>query len=123
MGRAILLSTDNTVTEVDIDFGLESLQKVVGGYIEHVSLPRLDYDVPMGVRVGFLVNEEGRLDNLPYNENATRLYAPKPDRTNHFIAGPALLIAVDQNVGEEIPLPDCVTLESIMKDLELYEGH
>jgi hypothetical protein len=41
---------------------LESLQEAVGGYIE-----LYHYTTPKGNRFRFVINEEGRLTNLPIN--------------------------------------------------------
>ena len=43
-------------------FTLEELQRLVGGYIERV---------PMSNGKSMYVNEEGKLNGLPYNEKAT----------------------------------------------------
>jgi hypothetical protein len=45
----------------DIENTLKSLQKVVGGYIEHVSLP------PFSSGFALICNEEGKLIGLPPN--------------------------------------------------------
>lgn len=79
-----LIKTDGTVKEVypknGIDFKLEELSGFVGGYIECVYIPG-----------GFtlVVNEEGKLKGLPYNEVATRLY----DNPHDEIVGDAVLCA------------------------------
>ena len=46
------------------DFSLKELKEIVGGYIEIINLGD-DYMV---------VNEEGKLLNLPFNLDATRIY-------------------------------------------------
>lgn len=62
------------------DFSLEELQKMVEGYIEMIHL----HDIVM------VINEEGKLNSLPFNENATELYR-KAFRTSDFIVGNALI--------------------------------
>jgi hypothetical protein len=47
-----------------MDKSLESLQKVVGGYIEHVNLRGVD----------MWVNEDGKNHSLPLNGQATKLF-------------------------------------------------
>jgi len=76
---AKIIKTDGTKIEVapanGSDFSLEELQKVVGGYIEIVYLSegRL-----------MVVNEEGWLNNLPYNPSASEIYG-------HPIVGDVLI--------------------------------
>lgn len=65
---ATILYADNTCTDVrpknGKDFKLEELSKIVGGYIEIVNL-----------RNGkiLVINEEGKLENLPENAPATNI--------------------------------------------------
>ena len=62
---AKLLKTDGEVIEnVDIS-SLEKMQNLVGGYIQIVYLE--------GQRM-LIVNEEGLLNQLPINDNASELY-------------------------------------------------
>lgn len=48
-----------------IDLSLKSLQKVVGGYIELLTCKDKNT---------LVINEEGKLKNLPLNPKATKLY-------------------------------------------------
>ena len=71
---------------------LEELQSVVGGYIE-----------PVPVTVGngqyiMIVNEEGKLQNLPYNLCATRI-RNNHRRTEDFIVGD---VAIVKQQGEDL---------------------
>ena len=70
-------------------FTLEELQSFVGGPIEMVTTD--DDNL-------FFINEEGKLRNLPYNEQATAYVA---DRLlpGDYIVGPAVLIS-EQEAGE-----------------------
>lgn len=67
------IKADGTITEVHPakgkKFSLKELQGFVGGYIELVT-------TRTPVRHMY-VNEEGMLDNLPYNAAATALIHPK----------------------------------------------
>ena len=56
--RAIVIEPGQSPEIRDIGSDLASLQSLVGGYIEYVSLEN---------DIGFLVNEEGRLLGLPPN--------------------------------------------------------
>lgn len=65
-------------------FTLEELQTLVGGYIETV---RLTSD-----RV-LIINENGKYENLPFNESATALaHACNAIFPSDFIVGDAVLI-------------------------------
>ena len=62
-------------------FTLEELQNAVGGYIEIVEIDK-EFDM--------VVNEEGKLQLLPLNETATRLYQ-RARYTDDVIVGNVLL--------------------------------
>lgn len=62
-------------------YTLEEMQDIVGGYIEIIWLDRDDYMV---------INEEGKLNGLPFNASATALLrCVRP--TDDFIVGNALV--------------------------------
>lgn len=65
---AKLIKSNGEITEVKPKkgkfFSLEELQGYVGGYIEFVGL---NGDI-------MVVNEEGKLNDLPYNEKATKFF-------------------------------------------------
>lgn len=64
-----IIKSDNTIVNTQpkngTDFSLEELQQIVGGYIEIVYL--LDDYI-------MVINEEGKLMNLPMNAQATHIY-------------------------------------------------
>ena len=68
---------------------LESAQEFVGGYVEGITFPNGDY---------LIINEEGKLMNLPLNPEATLLWRATFDNDNFitgrkdWVAGPAILI-------------------------------
>lgn len=72
-------------TEIDADAGeqLTQLQGLVGGYIEMVRLPQFGQ-----MTVG-IVNEEGKIMNLPSNSRATMIYGQ-----NDVIAGTMVVASV-----------------------------
>lgn len=82
---AVVVKTDGTFDALlpknNKVFTLEELKSVVGGYIEIVPL---DEDYLM------VINEEGKLLNLPINEGATRYYR-KSRNTDDFIVGNVLI--------------------------------
>ena len=87
--KGILISTNYTMEEIDIENSLEALQKAVDGYIEVVTL------VPGHAEM--LVNEEGLLREMPRNAIASII-------TNRDIVGPALIVGAS---GEEFcDVPD-----------------
>ena len=63
------------------DYTLEELKEIVGGYIEIIYLTENKIMV---------INDEGKLINLPHNENATTLYRICLN-TNDFIVGDVLV--------------------------------
>ena len=67
-------------------FELEELQKAVGGYIEIINL---------GNDQLMVVNEEGKIDGLPYNLIATQIYQ-RETRALDYIAGNALICTNNQ---------------------------
>ena len=68
---------------------LKEAQKFVGGYVEGITFPNGDY---------LIINEEGKLRNLPLNEEATKLWRDTFDNDNYitgrndFVVGNAILI-------------------------------
>lgn len=66
MGKALVINTNNEFSVENLDT-LEKLQSTVKGYIEGIYLP--------SVRCAGLVNEEGKLQNMPFNLIGTALYS------------------------------------------------
>lgn len=88
---AKLYKTNGEIIEVSpkngSDYTLSELQDFVqGGLIEIILL---DTEEMM------IVNEEGKLNNLPFNENATKLWKQHFGETN-FIVGNALVCKQDE---------------------------
>ena len=71
---------------------LKSAQEFVGGYVEGITFPNGDY---------LIINEEGKLMQLPLNPEATALWRATFDNDNFvtgrkdFVVGPAILIKKD----------------------------
>ena len=82
---AVVIKTDGTMDALQPKnnkvFTLEELKSVVGGYIEIV---------PLEEGYSMVVNEEGKLLNLPINEGATRYYRNSRN-TEDFIVGNVLI--------------------------------
>jgi hypothetical protein len=92
-----VLQTDGTVEHLSTHTKptLDELKVWVGGYIEHV---RLNLTVEDGkfVQKDMIVNEEGLLDGLALNEQATKLYRETAFNNTKreapgVIVGPALV--------------------------------
>ena len=78
------------VQDVPEPDGLDALQALVGGNIEAVRHP----DGYHGY-----INDEGKLNGLPYNSAATQLFAPALF-TGDYIAGTIVLLSDDGEGGE-----------------------
>jgi|TARA_R110002072_G_scaffold199047_1_gene356733 hypothetical protein len=69
---------------------LKEAQKFVGGYIEAITFPNDDL---------LIINEEGKLKELPYNKDASEVWVSHYGMTD-AIVGDALLIKADARDGE-----------------------
>ena len=80
------------IDDVKLEPTLKEAQAFVGGYVEGVAFPNGDY---------LIVNEEGKLQNLPFNEEASKLWKDTFDNDNYitgrddFVVGNAILIKKD----------------------------
>lgn len=111
----IVMPVDTSAYLLPCDDGdtckLETLQKLVGGPIEMAdtcltaSWAREDVD-----SIQMAVNEEGLLQELPYNEHATTLYAYDFIDT---LVGPAALVAVrgEDLIGFAKPVAESICAE------------
>jgi hypothetical protein len=83
--KAKIYKADGSIIDVKpnngTDFSLEELQEIVGGFIEVVSL--MDNEI-------MVINEEGKLIDLPFNETATQMYQ-EVDGFYDYIAGDVLV--------------------------------
>ena len=68
---------------------LAAAQKFVGGWVQGISFPNGDY---------LIMNEEGKIYNLPLNKEATKLWRATFTKDKYiwghddFVVGPAILI-------------------------------
>ena len=68
---------------------LAAAQKFVGGWVQGITFPNGDY---------LILNEEGKMYNLPLNKEATKLWRATFTKDKYiwgyddFVAGPAILI-------------------------------
>lgn len=71
MGSAYILKADGTKTPLARKPTLKEAQEIVGGYIEFAHCP-------YSPKHTLVVNEEGLVIGLPFNEAATTLYKASP---------------------------------------------
>lgn len=71
--KTIKVTTDNTISVIDVDFDdFRAIQKEVGGYFETVKTKKMfDY---FQEPIMMIVNEEGRIEQLPYNKLGSYFY-------------------------------------------------
>lgn len=81
----LLVQPEKVPERIEIDSGLDALQKVVGGYIEAV----YPYEDP----VALIVNEEGKLNGLPLN----RALRDEDRQIYDVIAGPFLVVGLGES--------------------------
>lgn len=97
--KALVLTTHNTV-EIEQDneefVSYATLSRAVGGFIEAVNLPN---------GLTLWVNEEGKLDGLPVNEYATRLFVSAFGAVD-VIVGNAIVTGGADDDGETLGLTD-----------------
>jgi hypothetical protein len=87
--KLVVIKTDGTVEEVKQDKkpSLEQLQKIVGGYIEPVH--GIKYEGRTGTMI---VNEEGKMNNLPVNREATNLFISSFGPRDVIVGNVAILL-------------------------------
>ena len=77
------------ITDPNDEPTLEEAQEFVGGYVEGITFPNGDY---------LIVNEEGKLMNLPLNSEGTMMWRATFTKEEYsfgyddFVVGPAILI-------------------------------
>lgn len=86
--RALIVEPDKEPYEVDLENGLKSRQKIVGGLIEYCYL--LDDD-----DVALICNEEGKIIGLPFNREI-----------GHDVICGNFIIVGDDGSGEDLSLTD-----------------
>ena len=80
------------ITDSKDEPNLKEAQEFVGGMVEGITFPNGDY---------LIINEEGKLMQLPLNEEATKLWRSTFTKDKYafgyddFVVGPAILIKKD----------------------------
>ena len=104
--RYAIITEENSIVKQDTkeELTLEELQKMVGGYVERVTISK-------GNRLAFYINEEGKFtqnENLIATEfwlNCLEEDGYGKNSLNDYISGPAVLIKEDR-YGNQIDLTD-----------------
>lgn len=100
MSKAVILKTDGTRKVVDFSTdSLKVLQEAVGGYIEAVQLKD---------NLTMWLNEEGKMNGLPHNENAQFYFDLAFGPGVDFIVGNAVMTGGIDKEGETLGLDDRV---------------
>lgn len=86
--RAILISTDYTIEEINVENSLEALQKAVEGHIENVTL--------ITDLAAMIANEEGLLLGMKRNIIASIIAGTE-------IVGPALIVGISDEEYCDVP--------------------
>ena len=89
--NALLIEPMKEPREVQIEPGLESLQKAVGGYIEAV--------YPFTDELALIVNEEGKLNGLPLN----RALRDEDGEIYEILAGNILAVGLVEENFSDLP--------------------
>ena len=88
--------TDGRFAVEDIENSCKGFQQAVGGYFETVRISA-DYDL--------IVNEEGKINDLPFNENATKLFRTCRN-TDDCIFGDAFVSCLNQSQEDFTDMPE-----------------
>lgn len=101
--KGYLIPVEGPCREVEVD-DLSSLQSLVGGWIEAVSIPQFIDGWETGTAY---INEEGKLNQLAFNGRATDFIVPGIGiMFGDYIAGDMVLCGVDYLTGESVDVPD-----------------
>ena len=101
--QVVVFPADGLAEVREISQDLESLQKIVGGYIEAVSTSYDDAGVPQAI---FWLNEEGKLKRLRPNGRATALWwALEGGPTGDHFCGTVILSGGNDGEGDMLPVP------------------
>jgi hypothetical protein len=99
MRKAVVMGTDESVTVVDLDGPdgtLKVLQTAVDGWVQVVDLTST---------MSIWVNEEGKLNGLPYNKIATDIFQRRFGAVDVMV-GNAVLTGGTDSDGETLGLTD-----------------
>jgi len=101
VSKIITLTTDNRIVvnnypSNNLQDTLATLQEAVKGYVEFVQFPRIN--------LLMVVNEEGKINNLPINQVATSFFYRELGVTDYIVGDVAFLSNDTDTVGDPIGL-------------------
>ena len=99
MRKAVVIGFDESIEVLDLDApegSLKVLQDAVDGWVQVVDL---------APKLSIWVNEEGKMNGLPYNGIATAIYQDRFGAVD-IIVGNAVLTGGTDHTGETIGLTD-----------------
>jgi hypothetical protein len=99
---ALLVKVNGDVSEItppdgEVEFPLETLQNAVGGYVEILHLGSISLPGKLPQLMFMVVNEEGKLRQLPVNNTASTLAQLK----NDYVVGNVVIANADEIGYEE----------------------
>lgn len=101
----IIVDPDGAVRKTEIENDLRSFQAVVGGYIEAV----------IGPIATVYVNEEGLIQNLPFNPSVT-LFAHRFLNSTSRLHGTALIVGPPDEDGLDTHVRQSVVSYYVLED-------
>jgi hypothetical protein len=120
--RALLIPVEGPVQELVLPgadgASLRTLQEAVGGYIEALPLPEF---IKGSDRATCYINEEGKLEGLPFNGRATDFLVPGVGLFwGDVIVGPMVVVGFNPNTGNHADVPPAI--ESRIRIIEREAG-
>lgn len=109
--KALVIPVEGPLEEIELvpdenGSTLAPLQAAVGGWIEAVPIPDFVRDADSATAY---INEEGKLEQLPFNGRATDFFVSGIGLFfGDYIAGPLVLCGFDPETGEHAELPEGV---------------
>ena len=117
--KALLINTDGSTESItlprDYSLRLEALQQHVGGLIDVVHMLRDDGQCGEGI-----INDKGKILNLPVNDLATDAMGPEDLLPGDWIAGPMVVMGAPDENGVETSIPEDLADEIIAMEHRYY---
>jgi hypothetical protein len=130
MARAIKISTDGTVTEVDLDLldipaVFELQPRVIASGRISDGIDTINVGHLTDIRPVILAIENRHENTDAHNESATRLVVPKVDRFHGSIRNDSYIVgegALDIFENELTDLPEALTVKEVLRRIDHYEN-
>jgi len=124
----LVLKTDGTTAVLGYNPNLKEMQRILGGYIEHVRvLDRIENGT--FIYTSMYINETGLIDNLSRNTKATEIYQRNvrmqfPEAENPFLAADQqFLAAMGDTAVIDVRPPEYKEEPWIAGDVILFSGY